>query len=712
MPSPEVRRSHRLFYLVSAVFAGVGLAGAWLIVAGVPEETGAFATFVRFLVSRWMLLTFAVAGGLMAYAFWYLRTSTSRASRTGDPDAAMRRQTVPLALAFSAVALALTAIGYLFVRDIDRTFREERFDQQAAIARLKAQQVDEWLFKGGIQTELLGKALQALPLERLPADPDVKQLVGLVCAEFLARNPEGVAVSLFAGDGRLLYFVGEGSAPDRETTKAALEAAAAPGRLRLIDLHSDREKPPQPRMGFVAAVPPSAGFKSAVVAVTIDPSRSFFAQVQAWPTSSETSEVLLVDRRGDDVVFLTPPQGITPTPPPLSFRLPLSRTGLPAAEAILRGDGVREGVDYRGVQVLTASHHVTGLPWFVVAKTDVEEAMRPLRRQVRVIVLVVSAAVVLAGVMVAALWRAQREAFVHFRDRQLEEQRAQLQHFAQLVQLSRDIVLLTGPEGNIVDANEVAVAAYGYSRDELRALNIRDLQAGEPSGVDRRQAEALHRRKDGTTFPVEITGRAVDIDGKRYRQRFVRDVSIRKAQEKALARLSGVMQAVQAATSVLLRAATETEIYEQVCTIMIELGEYSLACVAVPNDDAARTFRVLAGAGIDQGHLDTAVAARGDGPRAGSPTDRALRIGKTQVDQNLATSPEIAPWRDEALKRDLHACIGLPLKVQGKTFGVLTLYSAEPDAFGIDEISLLDDLANDISFRVSALRAASTVAAG
>lgn len=712
MPSPEVRRNHRLFYLASAVFAGFGLAGAWLIMVGLPGETSDFATFVRFLASRWMLLTFAVAGGLMAYAFWYLRTSTSRASRAEDADAAMRRQTVPLALAFSAVALALTGIGYLFVGDIDRTFREERFSQQAAIARLKAQQVDEWLFKGGIQTELLGKALQSLPLERLPADPDVKQLVGLVCAEFLARNPEGVAVSLFGGDGRLLYFVGEGNAPDRETTKAALDAAAAPGRLRIIDLHFDQEKPPQARMGFVASVPPSVGSKTAAVAVTVDPSRRFFAQVQAWPTPSETSEVMLVGRRGDDVVFLTPPQRITPTPPPLSFRLPLSRTGLPAAEAVLRGDGVRKGTDYRDVQVLTASHHVTGLPWFVVAKTDVEEAMRPLRRQVRAIVLVISATVVLAGFMMAALWRAQRETFVNFRDRQLEEHKALLQHFAQLVQLSRDIVLLTGPEGNVVDANEAAMAAYGYSRDEFRTLNIRDIQAGEPpAGVNRRLAGAVHRRKDGTTFPVEITGRAVDINGKRYRQSFVRDVSARKAQEKALVRLSRVTQAVQAATSVLLRAATETEIYGQICTIMIELGDYRLACVAVPNDGVG-PLRVLAGAGIDEGYVDTVLIARGDSPGAESPANRALRTGETQVDQNVATSPEIAPWRDEALKRDLYACIGLPLKVQGKTFGVLTFYAAEPDAFGIDEISLLDDLASDISFRVSALRAANTVVAG
>lgn len=715
MPSQEIRRNHQLFNLVSALFAGIGLASAWLIAVGVPDDTSGFAIFARFLVSRWMLLTFVVAGGLVAYGFWYLRTSTSRAARVEASEDAMRRQTRQLGLVFFIVALALAGIGYLFVNDIDRTFRQERFAQQAAIAGLKAQQVDKWLLEGAVQTELLGTALRALPLERLPEDRDTAQLVSLMLAEFLARNPERVAASLFSSDGKLLYYVGD-DGPGEEAAKIALAAAATPARLRIIDVHlKDKPPPPKARMGFVVPIASAnaAAPVIAVVAVTVDPSHGFFSLIQSWPTPSESSEILLVSRQGDDVVYLTPPRLPKPIPAPFTFRLPLSQTGLPAAEAVLRGDGVREGTDYRGGRVLTASHHVTGLPWFVIAKTDAEEAMRPLHRQVTIIVLVIAATLVLAGVMVAVLWRAQRETFMHFRDQQREEQKALLQHFAHLVQLSRDIVLLTGSEGNIVDANEAAVAAYGYSADELRTLNIQDLQLGEqPPSVDRRLADTVHRRKDGTTFPVEITGRALDINGKRYRQSFVRDVSARKAQEKTLARLSRVKRALQAATSVLLRAGTETEIYNQICTIMVELGDYRLACVAVPNDDADRTVRFLAAAGLDEGYLDEVAITWGNGPRAEGPTGRALRTGEIQVNQNMATNPTMAPWRDAALKRNLHASIGLPLKAPGRTFGALTLYATELDAFGIEEISLLQDLANDISFRVSALRAANTIAAG
>ena len=48
--------------------------------------------------------------------------------------------------------------------------------------------------------------------------------------------------------------------------------------------------------------------------------------------------------------------------------------------------------------------------------------------------------------------------------------------------------------------------------------------------------ETLHRRRDGTTFPVEASTRVLEIDGKRYRQGLLRDISARKAAEEVLRR--------------------------------------------------------------------------------------------------------------------------------------------------------------------------------
>jgi transcriptional regulator with GAF, ATPase, and Fis domain len=259
------------------------------------------------------------------------------------------------------------------------------------------------------------------------------------------------------------------------------------------------------------------------------------------------------------------------------------------------------------------------------------------------------------------------------------------------------------------------VAAYGYSADELRNLNVRDLQPREelahfetvwnapdpPGGV---LIEGANRRKDGTIIPVEISGRAIDVGGSIYRQCFIRDISQRKALAREVARLSGVKAALQAATSVLLRAREETELFQEMCVVLVQLGGYGLACVAAPNSDAGKTVRLLAIAGVDAGHLDQAATSWGEGPRSADPTGDALRTGEVQVNQDFAVNPTVAPWREEALKRGYQASIGLPLRVDNKVFAALTLYAEQPNAFDEEERALLLALTEDVSYAVLRLR--------
>ncbi|MGE5148594.1 MAG: GAF domain-containing protein [Rhodospirillaceae bacterium] len=88
------------------------------------------------------------------------------------------------------------------------------------------------------------------------------------------------------------------------------------------------------------------------------------------------------------------------------------------------------------------------------------------------------------------------------------------------------------------------------------------------------------------------------------------------------------------------------------------------------------------------GHRNPANPLWGEGPRSNGPTGAAIRIGEIQVNQDFARSSVTAPWRDEALKRNYHASIGLPLRVDGQVFGALTIYAEQPYAFDADEVSL------------------------
>lgn len=106
-----------------------------------------------------------------------------------------------------------------------------------------------------------------------------------------------------------------------------------------------------------------------------------------------------------------------------------------------------------------------------------------------------------------------------------------------------DIILfLDYPDGRIIDANPAALKAYDYTREEILALNIGDLS--DPAALDHldeemRKAcmggirlETVHRRKDGTLFPVELHSIGVYHNNKYILQSIIRDISANKEIEK------------------------------------------------------------------------------------------------------------------------------------------------------------------------------------
>jgi PAS domain S-box-containing protein len=116
------------------------------------------------------------------------------------------------------------------------------------------------------------------------------------------------------------------------------------------------------------------------------------------------------------------------------------------------------------------------------------------------------------------------------------------EHYRSLFEHVRDIVLMIDADnGTILDANHAAELAYGYSRDELIAMKVFDLrpdiedyvgQQMRIADADGTLFEALHRRKDGSTFPVEVSSRGDTIDGQRVLFSIIRDISVRRELEQ------------------------------------------------------------------------------------------------------------------------------------------------------------------------------------
>jgi diguanylate cyclase (GGDEF)-like protein/PAS domain S-box-containing protein len=126
--------------------------------------------------------------------------------------------------------------------------------------------------------------------------------------------------------------------------------------------------------------------------------------------------------------------------------------------------------------------------------------------------------------------------------------------FRQLFEQSVEALILHDERGNIVDCNTVAHESLGYTRQEMLSLSVEDFVVHllsevekEAKGEDTPWRRALggadnvsfheneHRRKDGTTFPVEVGISSIDYGGRRLILASCRDITERKVLEEALA---------------------------------------------------------------------------------------------------------------------------------------------------------------------------------
>lgn len=146
----------------------------------------------------------------------------------------------------------------------------------------------------------------------------------------------------------------------------------------------------------------------------------------------------------------------------------------------------------------------------------------------------------------AAIERELREAEERRERRRAEEALSRSENrFQRLVEQAADAIFVYEPDGCFLDVNRRACESLGYTREELLEMSVPDIEvdyAPEELRELRRSLvpgtpitiEGTHRRKDGTTFPVEVRVSLLESEGRKLILTLVRDVTERKEAEKRI----------------------------------------------------------------------------------------------------------------------------------------------------------------------------------
>ncbi|MBL0312754.1 MAG: GAF domain-containing protein [Holophagaceae bacterium] len=368
---------------------------------------------------------------------------------------------------FAAISVTLLAAGYGYYRREAEEIRQEKYEEIAAIGELKSSQIQQWRkerladagrFAGG---PTLSRAVADFLLNPSSSSYQAALLVQL---NLDRMGDQYHAVLLFAPDGRMALSTAGAPTLLDPATKQVIAAALANHEPVLSDFF--REPDGFVHLDAAAAVRDATGQPLAVMVLRSHAETYLFPLIQSWPTPSPSAETLVFRRDGEEVLYLNKLRHRPNTA--MTLRLPISRTDLPAARAVLGEQGKFQGRDYRNVEVLADLRPIPNSPWFMVAKVDADEILGEARYRAGMIGLMVVSLILFAAAATGYFYRHQQAGlFRELYDSEHQQREAQKAFRTTLYSIG-DGVITTDQGGFVQEMNPVAEKLTGWLEADAR----------------------------------------------------------------------------------------------------------------------------------------------------------------------------------------------------------------------------------------------------
>jgi two-component system, sensor histidine kinase and response regulator len=454
----------------------------------------------------------------------------------------------PFVVLFLIIAVTSVIIGVLYYNYQKRSLINEKQLELSAISYLKIRQITQWRLERLSNGRFIGEnVLLVRKFSEFLKNPDnlkLREEIGQTL-QSLTENFDYKNALLLGKDGNVKIAFPGSDTLIGNYLKPLLPGIIKKQKIVLTDIH----KADLINFVHLDLVVPLIEHSSndtlvlGLLTLRVDPEQVLYPLLQSWPSVSKTAETLLFRKEGDQIVYLNELRHISNSV--LTLKRPVTEAKLPAAMAL---DGITstiDGIDYRNVQVVAAMNKVPGTNWYMVAKMDRAEILSTLTFQLRLAVIILILIIITSGSFLGLIMRNQRMTFYRKKYEAELERLALVKHFEYILKFANDIIFLLDNDLNIVEANDRALEYYQYTREEFIGMNVERIRAPEslselPGNLrsvkehEYATFETIHIRKDGTTFPIEISSRLVTIEGSKYYQSIGRDITERKNVENTL----------------------------------------------------------------------------------------------------------------------------------------------------------------------------------
>jgi two-component system cell cycle sensor histidine kinase/response regulator CckA len=275
------------------------------------------------------------------------------------------------------------------------------------------------------------------------------------------------------------------------------------------------------------------------------------------------------------------------------------------------------------------------------------------------------------------------------------------------------VLVLDADDLRILDANASARRELELPT-EVTGLDFSEVVANLPVGhaqallrrlrdglVDHLVMETVKRSPGGDSTPIEIRLSYSAEPTPRYLA-LILDMSGRSKPDDLAIRRERLRDALAEILRAITRIDDRDELYRDACRIAVERGGFRMGWIGLVDEETGEV-RPVASAGHVEGYLDVLHLTLRDGTDVPGMTVTAIRTGQPVAVADPRTDPMFTTLKPEVMKRGYESAVALPLVVEGRAIGALTVYATVVNAFGAIEVELLKHLAEDISFKLEVI---------
>jgi len=306
------------------------------------------------------------------------------------------------------------------------------------------------------------------------------------------------------------------------------------------------------------------------------------------------------------------------------------------------------------------------------------------------------------------------------RKRVLEALRQSEEKYRLHFEYASDIIYSIDQNMHLLSVSPSIEKVLGYKPEDLVGKHISELNIIAPEHLEAFVRDLKQIQAGGQIQPpvYEFLSR----DGERrfgevssaplYRNQQIigvvsvaRDITAHVKTDEELKRSNRALRIISNCNMTLVRATTEKNLLTEICRSITEIGGYLLAWVGYAEEDEEKMIRIAAHSGKKIQHIKHQKLTWADNKDGNNPFGIAIRSKTNYMCPNAEKADKDMIVCRELLKHGFKSLMVLPLVYGDKILGTLNIHSADTEVFDEREINLLQELADDLSYGIQALRA-------